>query len=337
MMQSRSKQKPNWIVRRAAPLALLTILVGTIAWLASPLNLAAQDDAPELQGDFTVGLNEDDIPPDLANGPTVIGQWRISFNADGSYEMERLDIGPVVSGSFTVDGSIVTITDESGLIACSNPVAARADQGDVATGTYEFTRSGENLSLTPLEDNCATRRLVLGTRELIGFVQCLIAPVSVVQAATPEASPAAEPVATPEGTPGGLVGALPPLPADDEDDESADQAASPAATGVEAEVDALLDQMTACWATGEPTQFLPLVTDEYQEFLARQYSTEQEFLEGLGVAMGSPITFTRSGDLQIISDTEAEAIVNTKTGPEDSFVRFSFILVDGAWKWNGPA
>ncbi|MGH2530783.1 MAG: hypothetical protein ACRDJW_00625 [Thermomicrobiales bacterium] len=344
MLQSRSK--PSWIVRRAAPLALLTILVGTIAWQASPLGFAAQDDqTTELQGDFTVGLNEDDVPRDLAFGPTVIGQWRVSFNADGSYEMERLDIGPVVSGSFTVDGRVVTITDESGLMSCSNPVASRADLGDVSTGSYEFTLSGENLSLAPLEDNCATRRLILSTREMIGFVQCLIAPVSVVQAATPAASPAAEPVASPEAepiaspeaTPGGLAGALPPLPPPGEGDESADQQASPAATGVEAEIDALLDQMTACWATGEPAQFLPLVTDEYQEFLAGQYPSEEEFLEGLGIAMGSPITFSRSGDLEIVSETEVEAIVNSKTGPEDSFVRFSFVLVDGSWKWNGPA
>jgi hypothetical protein len=174
--------------------------------------------------------------------------------------------------------------------------------------------------------------LLLNTRELIRFVACRTADVSEIPGATPvailESDATPEAVADSDATP---VSSLSQLL-----EEEATPEASPA-QGVEGEIDALLDQMTACWATGEPVRFLPLLSQEYQQALVSQSDTEENFLRGLADAMGTPIVFTRAGDLQVVDETHVTAIVRTATGPEESFVRFGFVFEDGSWKWDGPA
>src|SRR6188768_2105358 len=46
--------------------------------------------------------------PSVPNSAMVVAAWHIAFNDDGSYLAERIDIGPMVQGSYTVDGDTVT-------------------------------------------------------------------------------------------------------------------------------------------------------------------------------------------------------------------------------------
>jgi hypothetical protein len=313
----------QWTRRVIRSMPLL-VIAGLLVWIVRPLDMTSAQDS-ELTGQYAVSIVKEDVPLDMVNGPSTIGQWQISFNDDGSYSMTRSDVGELVTGFYEVDGNQVTITDEAGLLACSNLGADPGETGETATAVYTWEIDGERLALTPEEELCDTRRLILGTRELDQFISCLTEAVAVQVEATPvEATPVES---TPEeGGLGALTGEL--------------EAASPSpadTTSVEQGIDDLLDQLTACWATGDPTRFLPLLTPEYASTLLNAGESQDDLIRNLAVAMGTAVTYERAGDVSIIDDTHASAIVRTSNGQEEQFTRFRFALVDGEWKLDGPA
>jgi hypothetical protein len=267
----------------------------------------------------------------MVNGPSVIGQWQVDFTSDGAYSMSRSDIGPLVTGTYEVDGDKVTITDEDGLLSCANVAADPGETGETATGIYTWRIDGDLLSFTPEEESCATRELILTTRDLTHFVSCKIQAQANEAAATPGLATPEQPTpveATPEESSelGDLIGQV-------------EQASpSPAnTTSVERGIDDLLEQLTACWATGDPNRFLPLLTDEYAATLLNAGESQDDLIRNLATAMGTAVTYERAGDVNIIDNTHASAIVRTSNGQEEQFVRFRFVLVDGEWKLDGPA
>jgi len=287
-------------------------VLGTIA---SPQRLSAQTDDDSLSGEFAVTIGRLDVPFDLPNGPSLLGRWRISFSPDGTYEIARQDVGPVVTGFFELDGERITLTDESGLLACT---VGPDGETDVSTGTYRWELIGtERLSLLPIEEQCQSRRILLSTRELTAFVACLTG-AQVTDGATP--TPEAElSLAALLGTP----------------------AAGPSESDVEIaeEIDWLLAQMTACWTTGDPSLFLPLLSSsflpQFKASLGADDLTDAEFNALLQQAMAVPFVFERAGDLNIQDATHVSAIVRTQIAGSEDFTRFRFVLEDGAWRWDG--
>jgi hypothetical protein len=239
--------------------------------------------------------------------------------------MTRTDVGQLVTGTYEVKGNEVTITDQTGLLSCAGAAAANEPNGDVASGTYEWSIQGDHLSMEVKDDGCATRKLILGTRDFTYFVSCQTPGGSEAAAASPEASP----VASGSSDLSDLA-----IKAED-----ATPAASPASNTAEVEkgIDGLLDQLTACWATGDPARFLPLLTDQYAQSLLNAGQSQDDLIRNLATAMASPITYQRAGDVTIIDDTHATAIVRTSNGEQEQFIRFKFALVDGEWKLDGPA
>jgi hypothetical protein len=319
-MQSSAKT-----MRTAIRWMPVLVMAGLLAWFAIPLTITGAQES-DLVGSYAVNIVKDDVPEDVAYGPTVIGQWQISFNADGTYSMTRADVGELVNGSYEVNGREVTLTDEGGLLSCADVAAANDQSGDVAAGVYEWKIEGDRLALTPKDDGCATRELILGTRELDHFVSCQTSGGSEQAAASPEASPEASPVASGESNLGTLAVM------------QEDATPSPSsASGVEQGIDDLLAQLTACWATGDPARFLPLLTDDYAQSLLNAGQSQDDLIRDLATAMGVPVTYQRAGDVTIVDDTHATAIVRTSNGEQEQFVRFRFALVDGEWKLDGPA
>jgi hypothetical protein len=298
-------------IRIAVGIALLALMAMSLM----PRPGRAQDDTASIAGDYSVVIGRNDVPRDLPNGPSLIGRWRITFAKDGTFVLERQDVGPVVTGSYEVNGSQVIITDEGGLLACT---VGPDGETDVSSATYQWDLLGDRLTLFPVEDGCVTRRILLGTREFAPFVACLTgaAPAPV---ATPE--PAAEsPLSV-------LRGATPPTGPDG------------AIRQIEEQIDALLAQMTACWATGDPTKFLPLLSSsflpEFKASLGAADATEAEFIALMTQAMSVPFVFERAGDIDIEDDTHVSAIVRTQIGGSEDFSRFRFVFEDGAWRWDG--
>ena len=253
--------------RVAVSLALLLALAAAL--LGPVLNGSAQDD---IVGDYSIIFGSEELDQDVANAPALAGRWRLSFAEDGTFEAERLDVGVLVSGTYELEGDTITVTDEEGVLSCASPVTTAGAPDDVATGTYRFEVDSGRLTMTVEEDGCDLRRILFASKEFAEFVACVTALAA--GAATPvagddEADDAAE--ASPEAD-GGLLDFLTPAAGAGQsgDDEEAgaqdDQAAQPPA--VEEQIDELLGQMTACWSTGNPARFLPLLSDEFRETFA---------------------------------------------------------------------
>ena len=308
-------------------IATLVLAIGLLLPLVSAQHRAIAQTDNDLVGEYTVSLTQEDIPTTLAGGDGYIGRWRVEFAPDGAYFAERQDVGIVITGTYTVDGNRLDITDESGLLSCSNASAGTIKTGSVATGSYEWASEGTSISFVEVEDGCQGRALLLTTRPFASFVPCETVPMAdsagVDAPATPESgdgsadtsAQSALSVLTPDASPGA---------GETVNDENVGEVAT--------EIDSLLLQMTACWATGDPDRWLPLLSTEFQAALAGE--DPNGFKDTLEAAMAVPIVWERAGDLSIDSDTSVSAIVRSTIGTEEDFQRFGFILENGEWRWN---
>jgi hypothetical protein len=297
--------------------ATLLAVLGLVGTLVQPQPAAAQAQA-DPAGNYTVAFDAQSIPTDLANGAILAGRWRLGFETDGTYQAERLDLGVLVNGTWSVDGDTITITDQNGIASCTNAALESADEGDVSAGTYTWALTGGRLTLTPKEDGCALRRILLSQKELTTYVPC----TTVVAPTGSEA--------TPVGDGGGVIGSLPPA-------ANAPQGKSDKAE-VEKAIDELLGQMTSCWATGDPERFLPLLSSNFRASFAGGTAQDQASAKNqLDLAMGVPITWERAGDVTLTDDTHASAVVRTTAADQEEFVRYNFVLEDGHWLWDGQA
>jgi hypothetical protein len=296
----------------AGRLAGLVAAAALLAVAVAPAAFAAQDEEPEAPvGVFGVTIGRGDVPSDLAGGPGLIGQWRVEFAADGSYTMSRLDVGEVVRGSYEVDGATVTILDEGGLLACGG-----GPEGETAEATYAWELEGESLTLTPIEEGCDARRLLLGTRTLGGFALCETQPLAAGRDDDPDATPSPDDADRP---------AIPNLqPSTSGRQDPGDAAA------VEAAIDELLLQVTGCWATGDPERFLPLHSEQVLEDIAA-LGPPAQFNTQLAQFMATPLTFERVGDVELADPTHASAFVVLNFGEEEVPLEFQFVFEDGRW------
>lgn len=280
-------------------------------------------------GEYTVGIARDDIPVDQPDGFSYIGRWRIAFNTDGTYFAERLDIGRVVEGNYQVSGSHLTVTDESGLLSCSSPMASAIDAGDISVGEYEWTRAGDELNLVMTDDGCRGRVLLFSTRSMETFVPCATTQ-EMIDELNAEVPAVGTPIpASPES--GSVLPDLTP-PATLDPTSRVDPVEATNLAQIESDIDSLVLQLSACWATQDPDMWLPLLSSEFRAALL---AADPEFESTILAAMGSPIEWERAGDIQINSPTSVSTILKTTTGPEEDFARSSFVLEGGRWRWNG--
>jgi hypothetical protein len=306
--------------RRAQLIRLTTSLVA-FAFILAPMltaTVSAQHAGDGIVGDYSVTITKDAALPSVANSPMLVATWHIGFYQDGTYLAERIDIGPMVQGSYAVDGDTVTITDESGTLSCTQSSTSGDATLDVAVGVYTFKRDDKGLTLTPQTDGCALRVILLSSGELGPYTPCPVAPAGLGALATPM-------------TPGTPVVAEAATPITDPQSSSGD---------VEAQIDQLLASLTSCWLTGDVSRFLPLLTPEFQaSFLSSgvEGSNPSQQSRALASAMGAPLTFERAGTVRQVRDGEATCIVKTSLAGQESFARFKFVRVDGGWLWAGPA
>lgn len=91
---------------------------------------------------------------DARDLPGIEGRWELALSG-GSRFTVRQDGRLVVEGRYRVDGYTLALRDEGGPTVCDPPVAV-----------YAWTLSDGELDLTPIDDDCRGRRLVLTTRPL---------------------------------------------------------------------------------------------------------------------------------------------------------------------------
>lgn len=337
----RQSAGPGWVgtmawlngiggfLSRCAALALALTLATAVS---GPGIAVAQDDddaeVDEPLGIFTVAIGEADLPPALPGGPGLIGLWNVSFNEDGTYTVARQDVGVVATGTYEVDGDTLTIADEGGLLSCGNDPEA-----DAAEATYAWEVDGGELTLTPIEETCAARRIILTTRSLGGYQPCDTVPLGGVRDEDQGEDPdSAEDDEKAGSSLNDIFGSGETGDADEDVDEDGGGGQAPAE--VEAAIDRLLGQATSCWATGDPARFLPLHSEDALEEIALGASL-QEVAEALEPAMALPVTFERIGDVQLEDATHATARVAISVlgeeGDEGFFLSLDFVEVDGEW------
>src|SRR5262249_5444802 len=131
-----SRWRSHSFGRVVVAIALLVCLVVPVAAIAQDTSNLAKS----IAGTYTVVITIADVPKDLTNSPALYGRWQISFRTDGTYATERADLeGEMASGTYTVDGNKLTVTDKAGLLSCAN-ASIVGNQSNAATGTYTWNR-----------------------------------------------------------------------------------------------------------------------------------------------------------------------------------------------------
>lgn len=312
-MTRRTIFRPAW--PRATAIAALFSLLTTVA-LAMPTFALFQDqddqETQPLSGVFTVTITRGDIPPNLAGGPALAGLWNVTFNGDGSFTLARQDVGEVVTGRFEAAEATLTFNEWRGLVGCD----ISADSGEPAT--YAWRQTDDRLTLTPITDSCTERLTLLTTRQLGGFEACAVSPRLLVDPFATGFAP--EALATPVAA------------ADIATGVTAQEGLSEGAEAEEA-IDSLLRQANGCWATGDPTRFLALHSNQVVDEIAFIGPIE-EFARQLRLFMATPLSFKRIGPVNLIDPEHAWAYVEISLGGDPLPQRVDFVFENGAWLFD---
>lgn len=345
----RGSRFGRWL-QLATPPTVCALLLSLILPVA--VATAQDDDEAEAEppaGDYTVAITEDDIPSDLTNGPDLIGRWQIFLRPDGTYSLRRADVGEVAVGSYTVEDETIAITDEGGLLSCVNAAPTGGAGIGTATGTYgwEFDED-DGLTLSPIEEGCGGRALILSTRPLDFFVACtteaIPIPPPVGDAGDEEGSDDTAETDEDEATEDDEAaeddeddGALDdPFGGGDEDEATEDADADAEDVEIDEDeadegIDAVLGQLTACWTTQDPARILPLFSSVFLDGFVDEAGSLYDVAGIFGQIMAIPITWERAGEIEL-DGASASALVSQTIGAEESFVRFQFVFEDGVWK-----
>ena len=97
-----------------------------------------------------------EIPPEFV--AILVGYWEVEFTESGSHLVSK-DGSPVAVGRYNSNPSRIVMTDLEGPLACT-------DANGIATGSYRWTLSGNELLLTNANDRCEGRQLVLTAHPL---------------------------------------------------------------------------------------------------------------------------------------------------------------------------
>ncbi len=334
------------------PVGWIPVLVACVvacSSVAHPFTVSAQDDGGDFAGEYTVTISSGDLPISLGLSSTLTGAWRIAFGDDGEYAAARQDVGTAVTGIYEVSGDEVTITDEAGLLSCSN---LQPDGNTAPTATYAWEKSGDLLRLEPVADVCRLRRALLSTNPLSPFVPCLTTPLQLAadegtdrNGETPSAGGAgAGPndlgdlleEDSPEGTPGASPEASPeaatPATAPTEPAGPTEPAEIGTADDPEDAITDVLAQLTACWATGDPTLVLPLFSDGFiDEATGNGAVSLDELADEFRQLQTTPITWELAGEVEV-DDDEASAIIAVTLADEELLQTFLFELGDDGWR-----
>ena len=182
-------------IARLAGLACMVGLALTFAWPGLVVGQGEQEEPAAPRGVYSVTIGEDDLPPGLAGGPALVGQWTLTLNDDGTYTLARQDVGVIASGSFEVNGATLTFADWTGILGCGGV------EDELAEASYAWEAEGDELRLTPIQETCADRRILLSTRSFGGFEACATAPLAVLAAPPGSPVPAGTAVGPPVSTP----------------------------------------------------------------------------------------------------------------------------------------
>ena len=138
-----TKPAPQFALAAVTSLLLFVLVGGTVG-----------PSTPRL-GTYTMSIAAEDILP---NVPVEVrgnfdGRWELTFTTGNMYHISK-DGRLVVEGRLTSAKKQLTLTDEKGVLACTQ-------QPGIETGTYKWSYRQPELTFTAVEDKCEGRRAVL--------------------------------------------------------------------------------------------------------------------------------------------------------------------------------
>lgn len=309
-----------------ARLAAVAAIAGLVCVLAWPTAATGQESAESRPtGIYGVTIGRLDLPPGLPGGPALVGQWTMTFNGDGTYEVARQDVGVLAAGAFEITGATLNLRDWSGLLGCGGTAE------EPSTASYAWELAGDELRLTAIQDTCAERKILLETRGFGRFEPCTTEPLEGISGPPGPPGPPPLPATTPGPqdtsvvVPGvGQPAATPlaePLPE-----------GTPAGADVEAAIESLLRQATGCWATGDPARFLALHSQATLDGIqSATGGSVADFAVGVAQFMSTPVSFELIDAVELTDPTHATAYVEITFGNEQIPQRFTFAQEGGAW------
>jgi len=292
------------------PMVWMLAILTTVASVASAAALREDDAAPSpLTGIFTVSIAKADVPPDLAGGAALVGQWTLDLHPDNTYSLARGDVGEVVTGNFEAGQATLAFASWAGAVGCAIPeVEAEAES---AAATYAWRSVDGQLILTPIDDACAERLILLTTTPLASFESCV-----------PPVRTAFDPFAVAiSGTPASGVTVGEGVAAQEGYEEGAD---------AESAIDELLRLAGGCWASADIDGFLALHGDGLLRQIEMMGPAE-DFTRELSTFMETPLALQRIGAVNLEDPDHAWAYVEVNLGDSATPQRVDFVQEQGAW------
>jgi len=134
-----------------------TVLLMSVTMLL-PSTLADSGGLPS--GTYGITVTLSDIPPEFPAeaAEILVGTWWVEFDENGAAEVYK-DGEAVATSKYTSNKAHLVYTDLDGPLAC-------LDGHGIATGVYNWSFDGNQLSLSTVLDRCFGRNFVLTLRPL---------------------------------------------------------------------------------------------------------------------------------------------------------------------------
>lgn len=304
MFRFRRSRQPRVVGLAVVCLLLACIPAVSLAQEASP--------ASPLAGAYSTTVARDEIPSELAGGPSLAGRWILTFGEQGEFSLARQDVGIVAAGTYVAGPTSLDLTSWSGIVGCDLPGTGSA------AARYAWRQADQQLTLTPLDDPCPERLALLAGRPFGQAAACVI-PEPIMPDPFAQTDAAGTPVPGPAVASG--------VSAQEGFSESAMMAAG---------IDSLLQSASGCWAIADPDRFMLLHSQSLLGQIAMMGPPDQ-FTRELRTLMATPLRFTRIGEVQEIDPSRAWSYVEVDLGGEVGVLRVDFVLDHGLWLFDSFA
>jgi hypothetical protein len=146
------KMNSTWSIKLISAGLLLSLTVLLPTTLASSGGIAP--------GVYSVTVTMADIPPGFPPEASeiLVGTWNTELTEEGTTIVSK-NGAVVATGRYTSNKSHFVMSDLEGPLACT-------DAKGIATGVYEWTLVGNELTLSTVLDRCFGRNFVLTLRPL---------------------------------------------------------------------------------------------------------------------------------------------------------------------------
>ena len=143
-------------MKKIALFVLTAFAVVAFVLAFSPVSVRAENNVFPT-GAYTTTITAEDVaglPPFFQ--AILIGDWRMIYNEDGSFEVYNLTTEQYAQGKYVVNPAVVVfVGKDTGELAC------------LGAGAYKWTATSDSLTFTVVSDQCLGRYIVFTSHPLV--------------------------------------------------------------------------------------------------------------------------------------------------------------------------